>query len=85
MQKIRYRQRSFDLFRPFITEKKDNDAEEKDLHEGSGIWFVEERNEMDGADGSSFANQQSHVKFETPKIPVIFVLGKEIDLIFVPE
>ncbi|KAK7604835.1 hypothetical protein V9T40_006021 [Parthenolecanium corni] len=57
------------------TEKKDNEVEEKDLREGSGVWFVEDRNEMDGADGSTHANQQSHVKFETPKIPVIFVLG----------
>lgn len=59
-----------------VLEKKDNEVEEKDLREGSGIWFVEERNEMERADGSIFANQQSHVKFETPKIPVIFVLGK---------
>lgn len=48
------------------------------MREGSGVWFVEDRNEMDGADGSTHANQQSHVKFETPKIPVIFVLGKYI-------
>lgn len=62
----------------FLPDKKKNEAEELESIDGRQIWFTEGQGQRSLAtpqDGQFPSQNEGHVKFEIPRIPVIFVLG----------
>lgn len=63
----------------FFTEKK-NEPEELEIIDGRALWVAEEGRTQQfpatPAEGQFISRNEGRVKFEVPKIPVVFVLGK---------
>ncbi len=60
-----------------ISEKK-NDPDESEASESRSVWFTHGRfqnSKVTPMESDLPTQNKGHVKFETPKIPVIFVLG----------
>lgn len=57
----------------------DKIPDDKNFNNGSNdrqIWDADDTDETFRNDNEMFAHSNGHVKFDTPKVPVIFVLGK---------
>ncbi|VVC25870.1 Hypothetical protein CINCED_3A019684 [Cinara cedri] len=54
-----------------IPDEKNYKNGSKDRHS----WDADDNNETYGNNGGTYSHEHGHVKFDTPKVPVIFVLG----------
>lgn len=57
----------------------DKIPDDKNFNKGSKdrqIWDADDTSETFRNDTDMFTHSNGHVKFDTPKVPVIFVLGK---------
>lgn len=60
-----------------ISDKIPDDKNFKNGSKGRQIWDADDIDEAYRNDTGMFTHNNGHVKFDSPKVPVIFVLGKK--------